>query len=239
VDLYKDFTPEEIRMLVRPKRGWGKGSWRDGISNEEYKEICERCSEGKRKGWKRIKASSERYLELLDINREAQKRYWRNLSEGEKREACSKFSERIEKWRDSLSEEQLKLHYKKVSDRMKEYWDSLSSETKEYFLRNSFLKGSGQKTESESYLEYWLNRNKPGEYKYVGSSREVCIGGKFPDFINVNGKKEVIELFGFYWHSEEEVEKKIEHYKKYGFNCKVIWDYECNPVDIPRIIGGN
>lgn len=64
---------------------------------------------------------------------------------------------------------------------------------------------------------------------------------KNPDFIEVNGKKEVVEIFGTYWHSglygKKVLYKKtykgtIEHYNKYGFKCHIFWDDEINERNI-------
>ena len=49
---------------------------------------------------------------------------------------------------------------------------------------------------------------------------------KIPDFANANRKKKVIELFGDAFHDKEEEEKLIEHYKKHGWDCLVIWASE-------------
>lgn len=84
---------------------------------------------------------------------------------------------------------------------------------------------------AEIYLQGILDKYYPGTYKYVGDF-QVNIGGRFPDFINVNGKKEVIELFGNYWHNPNEFPNKpsqrklISHYKQYGYTCVVIWEEE-------------
>jgi len=77
------------------------------------------------------------------------------------------------------------------------------------------------------------------DYPYNGDySQGVSIGGKIPDWINVNGQKKVIELFGRTFHDPKYVfnnrkipysqtyEGTMEHYKKYGFDCLIIWDYE-------------
>lgn len=45
----------------------------------------------------------------------------------------------------------------------------------------------------------------PGEWKYVGD-RQVIFDGKNPDFINVNGLKLIIEVFGNYWHQGEDAQ---------------------------------
>uniref|UniRef100_A0A6M3KKP2 DUF559 domain-containing protein n=1 Tax=viral metagenome TaxID=1070528 RepID=A0A6M3KKP2_9ZZZZ len=62
-------------------------------------------------------------------------------------------------------------------------------------------------------------------FKYVGNG-EVWLGNRNPDFINTNGKKQVIELFGIYWHPVFDVAKKQEHYRQYGFQSLVIWEDE-------------
>ncbi len=62
-------------------------------------------------------------------------------------------------------------------------------------------------------------------YKYVGDGH-VIINGRCPDFINIDGKKQVIEVFGNYWHDIFDVGRKVEHYRKYGFKTLVIWEEE-------------
>lgn len=86
---------------------------------------------------------------------------------------------------------------------------------------------------AEIYLQSVLNIYYPNIYKYVGDF-QVNIGGRFPDFIDVNGKKEVIELFGNFWHDQEDVEETISHYKGYGFSCIIIWEDELK--NIPALI---
>jgi len=67
-------------------------------------------------------------------------------------------------------------------------------------------------------------------FKYVGNG-EVWLGNRNPDFINTNGKKQVIELFGTYWHPIFDVADRIEHYKQYGFDCLTIWEDELSDSD--------
>lgn len=68
--------------------------------------------------------------------------------------------------------------------------------------------------------------------KYVGDG-QVVIGGKCPDFIDNNGQKKVVEVFGEYWHhgrkdvawhQTEYGTKKI--YAQYGFVCLILWEKE-------------
>ncbi|GAG38348.1 unnamed protein product, partial [marine sediment metagenome] len=68
-------------------------------------------------------------------------------------------------------------------------------------------------------------------YKYVGDGR-IIIDGFIPDFINYNGQKRIIELYGDYWHNlldykERDNRRKIS-YKKYGYDLLVVWQTELN-----------
>jgi len=90
-------------------------------------------------------------------------------------------------------------------------------------------------TKPEKNLGKIIEENFPGEYKYNGDfSCETLIGGLIPDYINVNGKKHVVELFGSYWHDPEQKEvrpKATESGRRkalqeLGYRCTIIWDHE-------------
>ena len=44
--------------------------------------------------------------------------------------------------------------------------------------------------------------------------------------MNINGKKKLIELFGNYWHAEEDEGTRANHFNNYGFECLIIWERE-------------
>jgi hypothetical protein len=89
----------------------------------------------------------------------------------------------------------------------------------------------------EQKLNESLQSRFPNEWKYVGDG-SVIIGKLCPDYINVNGKKKVIELFGCYFHGcpihypehrvvprlREDYRKKI--YAQYGFEYLTVWEHE-------------
>lgn len=77
----------------------------------------------------------------------------------------------------------------------------------------------------EIFLLKLLNYAFPNEWKYVGNGK-VWINGKCPDFINVDGKKLLIELYGDYWHKGQNGEDRINHFAKYGFKTLIIWEKE-------------
>jgi len=78
---------------------------------------------------------------------------------------------------------------------------------------------------AELCLQAILDKYFPGEWKFVGDG-QLIIGGRIPDFVNINGKKQLIELFGTYWHDAFDIARRNEHFKQYGFQLAVIWDDE-------------
>ena len=79
-----------------------------------------------------------------------------------------------------------------------------------------------------------LNRHFPGEWKYTGDG-SLVIGGYNPDFANANGKKQLIECFGTYWHSPKANADwhhselgRIMAYNSLGFRCLVLWEHDIN-----------
>ena len=91
-----------------------------------------------------------------------------------------------------------------------------------YQRKTGGFKSSPNKLE-KTLIKVINNNNLP--FKYSGNG-EIWLGNRNPDFINVNGKKQVIELFGTYWHPLFDGVKRTEHYKQYGFDCLVIWEDE-------------
>jgi hypothetical protein len=81
----------------------------------------------------------------------------------------------------------------------------------------------------ETKLEFLLQQILPNEYKYVGDGT-FLIEYFNPDFINCNGQKKIIEMFGDYWHTIPKVKKrdyiKFGVYKKYGYKTLVVWEKE-------------
>ena len=75
---------------------------------------------------------------------------------------------------------------------------------------------------TEEKLTSLLQANFPNEFKFVGDGSFI-IEGLNPDWINCNGKKLIIELFGEPWHTKDEVEKRIDMFAKYGFKTLIIW----------------
>lgn len=91
---------------------------------------------------------------------------------------------------------------------------------------------------AEEALKTFLDTYFPGDYEYTGDG-SLVIRGMIPDFANCNGKKEVIELFGNYFHSEKIIGDRwyqtelgrIMAFNSLGFRCLVIWEDELKAQD--------
>jgi hypothetical protein len=82
----------------------------------------------------------------------------------------------------------------------------------------------------ESMVMEILDRMYPGEWKYTGDFSFI-INGKSPDFININGQKKIIELFGDYWHHGENEKDRADVFKPFGYETLVIWERELKKTD--------
>ena len=82
----------------------------------------------------------------------------------------------------------------------------------------------------EAILNNILSTNFPNDWKYVGNG-DLIIAGKCPDFVNTNGKKALIELFGDYWHKDDNPEDRIKIFEPYGYKTLVVWENELKNPD--------
>ena len=54
----------------------------------------------------------------------------------------------------------------------------------------------------------------------------LWIGRKNPDFLGTDGRKQVIEMFGLWWHDLSIHPNRPTNYEKYGFTCLILWEDE-------------
>jgi len=83
-------------------------------------------------------------------------------------------------------------------------------------------------------------------FKYVGDG-SVIIYGLNPDFIECNGRKKIIEVFGGAFHNPEKTFKKKLSWKQQewgrkaiysqlGYDCLILWDDEINKLSEIEIV---
>jgi len=107
---------------------------------------------------------------------------------------------------------------KMMKDKYPKYWS-------EDRLQKVIMKPHAKPNEKELLLIRILQNLIPNEYMYVGNGK-LIVGGYCPDFMNVNGKKKLIELWGDYWHRNHNTQNRIAHFKKFGFDTLIIWEHE-------------
>lgn len=114
----------------------------------------------------------------------------------------------------------------KLKTSSKEYWQTPKYVQKQMKSRGSFP------NKKELYLQDLLNEWVPNTFKYVGDG-EFILAGKCPDYLNINGKKQLIELYGDYWHRGQNPKERIDLFKSYGYSTLVIWESELK--DLPKL----
>jgi len=71
-------------------------------------------------------------------------------------------------------------------------------------------------------------------YKYTGDGK-FWLENRNPDFVNYNGQKKIIEVYGDYWHNRpdqiEKDKKTLEIYSKHGYNTLIIWEKEFKNIN--------
>jgi len=82
----------------------------------------------------------------------------------------------------------------------------------------------------ETHLSSVLSNRYLGKMKYTGDY-SFTIGGKCPDFISTNGQKKIIELYGDYWHRNDDPQDRIDLFKQYGYDTLIIWEHELKDMD--------
>lgn len=92
-----------------------------------------------------------------------------------------------------------------------------------------------KQNKKELLLEKILHDLYPNEWKFVGDG-QVIIDGKCPDFINVNGQKKIIELFGDYWHKGENPQDRIDVFKPFGYDTLVIWEKDLKDMIYTKML---
>ncbi|MFH1290408.1 MAG: hypothetical protein ABIH92_03300 [Nanoarchaeota archaeon] len=97
----------------------------------------------------------------------------------------------------------------------------------EIYLEHQRIGRNTKPNKSEIRLLELLNTIDPS-WRYVGDFK-LNVGGKFPDYWN--GEKKLIELFGDYWHQNDDPQKRIEFFKEQGYDTLVIWGSEIKYIE--------
>ncbi|MEA1998114.1 MAG: hypothetical protein U9N61_02140 [Euryarchaeota archaeon] len=123
---------------------------------------------------------------------------------------------------------------------MKELWQDPK------YISRVFKGLNAKPNKLERKVDKILQKLVPGEFRYNGDfSCGVVLAGLVPDFVNVNGRKILIEVFGANYHDEKVMKEKFKDtlnwkrtefgrkavYSQLGFDCIILWDYNLYKKD--------
>ncbi len=106
---------------------------------------------------------------------------------------------------------------------------------KEENVARYFASCAKRPTKPERIVWDILDTHFPGTFRYNGDfSQKVMINGLIPDFVNIDGKKQAVEVFGDYFHNPKlrnikwnRTEKgRVEAFAQLGWDCLIIWERE-------------
>lgn len=121
-------------------------------------------------------------------------------------------------------------HRGSIGKASKRVWARISEEKKNEWTANIRKALQCFPNKPESAILSILDSMYPGQWKFVGDG-QVIIAGKCPDFVNVNGQKKIIELFGDYWHRGQDPQDRINTFAPFGYETLVIWERELKSMD--------
>lgn len=113
-------------------------------------------------------------------------------------------------------------------------WNWQNPEYRTKVIQGMIRANHHRPTKPEQRLIAIIDKNNL-PFKYTGDGSFI-IHGVNPDFVNSNGAKLVIEVFGDYWHSNQRNQLtwkrtelgRIMLFNSYGFNCMIFWESELN-----------
>ena len=176
---------------------------------------------------------------------EFKKKWWASRKGLEMKEKLrKKFKEKNPIWSNPIAMESRrqkligkkhsKEHKKKIGEKSRQLWNSKNKYERELWIKN-IVKGTIKKPSclEKQMIKIIQQYNFP--YKYTGDGSFI-IGSKNPDFVNINGQKICLEVANRYHHSKDYKKNRINHFKKWGWQCIVFFECELNKLDENNII---
>ncbi len=102
------------------------------------------------------------------------------------------------------------------------------------YIKMMFKASSAKPTKMEIKFNSVLQEVLPSEYALNVRKEIMTLGRKIPDFVNVKGKKKIIELFGNYWHTGKMAryteKERIDYFRDFGWDTLIIWENELKNI---------
>lgn len=126
------------------------------------------------------------------------------------------------------NEETKHIMGEKVSPKMKIKWEDQAYRDR---VIRSQINGRGICPNKKERILINILKQVKFPFKFTGDGSFI-IGGYIPDFVNYNGKKQIIELFGDYWHNMDRVLwhrtelGRMMAFSRFGYKTLIIWEHE-------------
>lgn len=211
---------------------YGRPVWLGRHHTEETKEKMRQAASGKHPSdeakEKNRRAHLGRRMSEKTKTKISKKLKGRKFSDAHKNRIGAAVKERLRKkpliaernpfYGKSHTPKTLELLSKKAKERLKD------PEYKERLFKK-VLKACLKKPNKKEQILIDLIDEHGLPFKYVGDG-EFILGGKCPDFLNYNGEKQLIELWGDYWHRNDDPQERMDFFRHYGFETLIIWERE-------------
>lgn len=213
-------TRETIELNKRATKNW----WAS-MSAEERETFRRKLSEAQRARFKAMSPEAR-----SEISRKA-RAWWTDRDRQEMSERTTRRN--YERSAAGTHPFQSKENKELTSGSSHEFWATPGSDVEKEEIKRKIASKVLQhrgKTVPEIELEALLQRVAGNGFKF--NDGWFVLGGKVPDFVNVNGKKLLVEMFGSAWHTWDEPNLRCDFFEPYGYQTLVVWDYELGRSDL-------
>lgn len=252
----EEIVGEQRSKQIKEKRNLklkGKIGWLKGLTKETDERI-KKMSEKKKGHIESEETRKKKSLSMLGKNKGIENgMYGKHQTEKAKKSISKKLKGRghshteetkqllreyaLEQFKDGMPQETKNKIRKKSLD----MWSDLNK--REFIIKRTVETLWKRPTKLESsFIDFFKKYDFP--FTYVGDGK-IIIGYKIPDFVETNGKKIIIEVGNkteknlHYRSWENYVNNRMKHFKKYGWNCIVLWDEELlNEIELFKKIEG-
>jgi len=204
----------EIRNLSDAQKGELSHWWKKSLSKEAKKKISKSMTAYRAKTLKPKIYHDRNWLYKMYVKKK--------LSSSAIAELCDSYNSQIWYWIKKFN-----IRTRTRSEAIKEIWST------DRYLQNVLTAFERKPTQPEIIFDEMT----PETVVYTGNRTywEKLPNGKYknPDFKVIDQNK-VIEVFGDYWHRNDDPQELIDLYKQIGFDCLVIWEKEIK--ETPQLV---
>jgi hypothetical protein len=106
--------------------------------------------------------------------------------------------------------------------------ESLKGKPKSTEHVRNVLKANAVKPNKSELRLLGILRGLDSNWRYVGDG-SLVIDGRCPDFWD--GGNRLVELFGGFWHRDDDPQERVDFFARRGYDCVVVWDSELKDVE--------